>query len=249
MGGFELREPELGESLPRSRRPHLIPPEELALGEPEVPAPRARPRPEDTLRAHEGDVEEHGGEHHGPHVHLEGGIEAGRDGVEGRVGAGVEIPIGDNAGVEIEAGLEGLGGEHVTGDVGGEVRIGPEDGVHGTVGVEGEHLGSEHPVVMGSAGVGFGETGSLTLSGGAELGEHPSGRLDLGGRLRVAPGLNLTGHGGVEGLGGEHVSGNVGGGVELDLNDRLSIMGGVEAGGLGTSETDVRGTAGVRLRF
>lgn len=235
MGDFDLRAPELGDSLRRpTAEPHIVPPDELRLDAPALERPAHPPSPEDTVRAHAGEVEEeHGGEHggHHPHVHIEGGIEAGREGVEGRVGAGVEIPIGDTAGVELEGGIEGLGTEHPTGDVGGEVRIGPEDGTHGTVGVEAEHLGSEHPVVMGTAGIGFGETGSLTLGGGAELGEHPTGRLDLGGRLRVAPGVTLFGHGGVDGLGGD-LSGRIGGGLELDLNDRLSLIGGVEAEGL-----------------
>jgi hypothetical protein len=251
MGDYDLRVPELGESLRRPRTPHLIPPEELRLDQLELGEPMpTRPSPADIVRAHEGDVEEpHGEEHHGPHGHIEVGID-GETGhpVTGRIGAGVEIPVGENVGIEAEAGVEGLGGSEVTGDVGGEVRIGPEAGTHGLLGVEAEHLGSEHPRIMGSAGVGFGDIGRLSLNGGATLGEHPSANLGIGGELQIAPWLRANANVGVDGLGG-HPTGRIGGGLELDLNDRLSLTGGVEAEGLGGGHPSVTGSAGLRFRF
>ncbi|MFN0253666.1 MAG: hypothetical protein ACKV2T_42755 [Kofleriaceae bacterium] len=255
MGDYDLRVPELGDSLRRPRTPHLIPPEELRLDPPAIdlgPTPTRRPSPADIVRAHEGDVEEpeHEGEHHGPHGHVEIGVEGetGHPGVTGRIAGGVEIPIGDNVAVEAEGGVEGLGGAHVTGEVGAGVRIGPEASTHGLFGVEGEHLGSEHPVVTGRAGIGFGETGSLALTGGATLGDHPTGRFGLDGRVRLAPGLTATGNIGVDGLGG-HPSLMGGAGLELDLNDRLALTGNVGATGVGTPDAAVTGGVGLRFRI
>jgi hypothetical protein len=227
MGQFDLRRPQVGDSLRRDPDPHLIPPEQLDLQHPLASTAR-RPRIDvaDIMRAHDYFTETPEPRRGSPLtppppiVRLDGAGHAGgtpaapTGGLEGSAEIG-----GPRARVRIDGDIEGnrnaAGESHASGSVGGSIRL-------------------ERPDAALEAEAHARELGTADAAGRGDV------RIRLG---QERAGVRIDG--GVAGVGTDHTTGHAGARVNVGRATERNVEVGASATSLGTNTPRVTGTAAI----